>query len=135
MKKLQLITVLFFSGVCVGYSQSSSNGIFHFQSVNGDIKLQRLYREQKSLIGSVEEDQKSTYFIGGIKLNTLSYFWNPDLISINLDGEFNPETRDETYLIAPDRSEVRTLKKLDFKTSVFRNKIISLNAFANLNQT
>lgn len=90
---------------------------------------------QKSDIGDVKEDQRSTYYIGGIRLNTGSYLWNPDLISITLDGEYNPETRKETYLLVPDRSEVRTLKRVDFGTTLFRNKPITLNSYVNLNQT
>ena len=115
--------------------QSSSYGFFHPQSINGNIKLKGLYREQKSHIGIVDENQKSTYFIGGVMLNTKSYLWAPDLVFINLDAEFNPETRKENYLLVPDRSEVRTLKKIDLRTIVFRNKPINLNAFVNLNQT
>lgn len=128
-----LLVLVLNSGL--SYSQSSANGFFHSQFVNGDVKLQGLYRMQKSVIGDISEDQRSTYYIGGIRLNTGSYLWNPDLIFINLDGEYNPETRDETYLLVPDRSEVRTLKKIDFRTSIFRSKPISLNTFLNLNQT
>jgi hypothetical protein len=136
LKKLKYILLLVpvFSSVIV-YSQTSSNGFFNSQYINGDIKLQGLYRMQKSDIGDIKEDQRSTYYIGGIRLNTGSYFWNPDLIYVNLDGEYNPETRKETYLLSPDRSEVRTLKKIDFRTALFRNKAISLNTFVNLNQT
>jgi hypothetical protein len=117
------------------FSQTSSHGFFHSQFINGNLNLKGLYREQKSLIGEISEDQRSTYYIGGIALNTGSYLWSPDLIFINLDAEYNPESRKETYLLIPDRSEVRTLKKLDFRTSVFRNKSINLNTFLNLNQT
>jgi hypothetical protein len=119
----------------LSFSQNSHPGFFHPESASGNVKLKGLYRLQKSTIGSVEEDQRSTYYIGGIMLNTTSYLWSPDLIYINLDGEFNPETRNETYLLIPDRSEVRTLQKLDFRTSVFRNKSINLNTFLNLNQS
>jgi hypothetical protein len=136
LSKLKLILlILLVLDAGISYSQSESNGFFNIQSVSGEIKLKGLYREQKSQIGDIKEDQKSTYFLGGVMLNTASYFWNPDLIMINLDGEYNPETRHETYLLIPDRSEVRTLKKIDFRTSVFRNKSISLNTFVNLNQT
>jgi len=116
-------------------SQSALSGFFHPESLNGNIKLRGMYRVQNSLLGTVEEDQRSTYFIGGIMLNTSSYFWSPDLLYVNLDIEYNPETRNETYILIPDRSEVRTLKKLDFRTAVFRNKSVSLNTFLNLNQT
>jgi hypothetical protein len=133
LKIILLCLVAFNASVC--YSQTSSNGFFNSQSVNGEIKFKGLYREQKSLIGDVKEDQTSLYFLGGIMINTASYLWNPDLIFIDLNVEFNPETRKETYLLVPDRSEVRTLKKIDFRTSIFRNKAVSLTTFLDLNQT
>jgi len=119
----------------VTLSQSTPSGFFHPESLNGHVKFNALYRAQKSVIGDVAEDQRSTYYIGGIMLNTTSYFWSPDLLYVNLDVEYNPETRDETYLLSPDRSEVRTMKKLDFRTSIFRNKSLSLNTFVNLSET
>jgi hypothetical protein len=135
LRKLKYI-LLFLAAIYGGLSYSqTSNGFFNTQSVSGEIKLKGLYRQQQSQIGDIREDQRSTYFLGGIMLNTASYLWNPDLIFINLDAEYNPETRKETYLLIPDRSEVRTLKKLDFRTSIFRNKSINLNTFLNLNQT
>jgi len=121
--------------VRVALSQTAPSGFFHPESINGNIRFMGLYRMQKSVIGDVTEDQRSTYYIGGIMLNTISNFWSPDILYVNLDVEYNPESRQETYLLVPDRAEVRTLKKLDFRTAIFRNKSISLNTFVNLNQT
>jgi hypothetical protein len=130
--------ILFFALIwlaLVSFSQAAPSGFFHPESINGNIRFMGLYRMQKSVIGDVIEDQRSKYYIGGIMLNTTSYFWSPDILYVNLDVEYNPESRSETYLLVPDRSEVRTLKKLDFRTAIFRNKSISLNTFLNLNQT
>jgi hypothetical protein len=121
--------------VGVAFSQTTPSGFFHPESINGNLRFMGLYRMQKSVIGDVIEDQRSTYYIGGIMLNTTSYFWSPDILYVNLDVEYNPESRDETYLLVPDRSEVRTLKKLDFRTAIFRNKSVNLNVYVNLNQT
>jgi hypothetical protein len=119
----------------IAFSQTTPSGFFHPESINGNIRFMGLYRMQKSVIGDVIEDQRSIYYIGGIMLNTTSFFWSPDILYVNLDVEYNPESRNETYLLVPDRSEVRTLKKLDFRTAIFRNKSVNLNVFANLNQT
>ena len=136
LKKLNfilLISAALNSGLL--YSQAPSGGFFNSHFVNGDLKLNGLYRMQQSVISDIKEDQRSAYYIGGLRINTGSYLWNQDLIYINLDGEYNPETRRETYLLVPDRSEVRTLQKIDFKTAIFRKKPVSLNTFVNLNQT
>ena len=119
----------------IASAQSAGDGFYNLQSVHGQVKMKGLYRNQYSLIGDVRDDQRSTYFLGGAMLNTGSYLWSPDLVFINLDAEFNPETRNEKYILLPDRSEVRTLKRLDMKASVFRNKPVSLNGFVNLGQS
>jgi hypothetical protein len=136
LRELKYILFIVVLALNAGLSYSQSSGsFFGNQYINGDIKLQGSYRVQQSVIGDMREDQRSTYYIGGVRINTGSYLWNPDIIFINLDGEYNPETRRETYLLVPDRSEVRTLKKIDFRTTIFRNKPVTFNTFVNLNQT
>jgi len=110
-------------------------GPWTFKPVSGEIRLEGRYQYLNSLYGSIEEVQQGPYLIGGILLNSDSYFWRPDILSLSFSGEFNPETRREQYLSLPDRSEIRTLEKIDFRTSVFSKKDISLNTFLNLNNS
>lgn len=117
-----------------GQDELASLGPWHLRYVSGEVSLQNLFRLQKSLFKDIEEKQNSLYFIGGLKLDLNSYLWQPDLASFRISGEYNPETRDEKYLLIPDRSEVRTLKKLDLQASIFSGKPVSLIAWANLNQ-
>ena len=119
------------------YSQDvvRSLGPLYFRSLSGEVSLENLFRKQVSLFNNIEENQNSLYFIGGIKLNLNSYLLNPDIVTLNLNTEFNPESRDEKYLLVPDRSEVRTLKKFDAHASIFSGKPVSLTAYANLNQS
>ena len=119
---------------CHGQDNGYSLGFWHHRSLTGQINLKGLYREQRSLFNDIEENRKSAYFQGGFLLNSNSYLWHPDILSININGEFNPETRSERYLIIPDRAEVRTLKKLEIRTSIFNNKSVTLNTYLNLNQ-
>jgi len=111
-----------------------SLGVWHFRNISGELDLKAQHRQLKSSFNEVAEDQRSTYLLGGIKLNTSSYLWNKDLILIDLGGAYSPELRDEQYITIPDRSEVRTLKKVDLKTTFFNNKPLTLQGFYNFDQ-
>ena len=111
-----------------------SLGIWHFRNISGELDLRAQYRQLVSSFNEVSEDQRSTYLLGGVKLNTNSYLWDEDLILIDLGGAYSPEFRDENYITVPDRSEVRTLKKVDFKTTFLNNKPLTLQAFYNFDQ-
>ena len=137
MKALKAILILLtalYMTTAKGQDSNRPFGFLHFRSLSGELSIENLYRMQESLFNNIEEKQNSLYFIGGIKLNLNSYLWDPQLISVRLSSEYNPESRNEKYLLVPDRSEVRTLKKLDLQTSFLSGKPVSLTAYANLNQ-
>ena len=119
----------------LGFSQSTSTrGFWHFRSISGEVDLKGRYRQLESDFSEVIEDQRSTYLLGGIKLNTSSYLWDEDILLIDLNGAYSPETRDEKYITIPDRSEVRTLKKVDLMATLFNNKPVTLQGFFNFDQ-
>jgi hypothetical protein len=96
--------------------------------------LEGQYRQNISNFNEVFEDQRSRYLLGGVKLNTSSYVWDKDFLLLDLGGAFSPETRDEKYITVPDRSEVRTLKKVDLLATLFNNKPLSVHGSFNLDQ-
>lgn len=117
------------------YSQASrSLGIWHLRTFSGEIELEGQYRQLESSFNEVQEDQRSTYLLGGIKLNTSSYLWDKDVLLIDLNGAYSPELRDESYITVPDRSEVRTLKKVDLMTTLCNNRPVTLQGFFNFDQ-
>jgi len=116
-------------------SQSSySLGIWHIRAISGEVDLKGQYRQLESDFNEVAEDQRSTYLLGGVKLNTSSYLWDKDILLIDLNGAYSPETRDEKYITVPDRSEVRTLKKVDLMATLCNNKPVTLQGFFNFDQ-
>ncbi len=136
MKRYRDILLLLFLVIpALCFSQAlPSLGIWHFRNISGEIDLKGQYRQLESSFNELSEDQRSTYLLGGVKLNTSSYLWDKDLILIDLGGAYSPELRDEKYITVPDRSEVRTLKKVDFRTTFLNNRPISLQAFYNFDQ-
>ncbi len=122
-------------GPILCFSQASpSLGAWHFRSITGEVDLKGQYRQIESQFNDVYEDQRSTYLLGGIKLNTSSFIWDEDILLIDLNGAYSPETRDEKYITIPDRSEVRTLKKVDLRATLFNNKPVTLQGFFNFDQ-
>ena len=83
----------------------------------------------------MDEDQRSTYFNGGLRLSSNSFLWSKDIAEITVSGEFNPESRREKYLQIPDRSEMRTLSNLDFRATVFNNKPLTISFFGGHSQS
>lgn len=135
IKYWPLILILLINGsILIAQDSRISLGPWNLKTISGELGLEAIYQQQNNRFNEISDKQNSTYLIGGIKLNTTSYLWRPDIISINLNGEYNPETRNEKYLSIPDRSEVRTLKKLDFRTSIFNDRKINLSTWINLDQ-
>lgn len=134
LKAILIILTSLYMTTVRGQNGNGQYGFLHFRSISGELSIENFYRNQESLFNNIEEKQNSLYFIGGIKLNLNSYLWDPQLISLRISSEYNPESRNEKYLLVPDRSEVRTLKKLDLQTSFLSGRPASLIAYANLNQ-
>lgn len=130
-----LLLAVFLSPVLCFSQAQSSLGIWHLRNISGELDLKGQYRQLKSSFNEVTEDQRSTYLLSGIKLNTSSYLWDKEILLIDLGGAYSPELRDEKYITVPDRSEVRTLKKLDLRTTLFNNKPVTMQGFYNFDQS
>jgi hypothetical protein len=117
-----------------GQDSRISIGPWHLGNVSGELGIEGMHQVRYNTFNDYRDEQKSTYLIGGMRLNTSSYFWRPGIIDISLNGEFNPESRDEQYLVIPDRSEVRTLKKLEGRMSLLNGRDINMSAWMNFHQ-
>lgn len=125
---------IFFSPLLCFSQGQHSLGIWHLRNISGEVDLRGQYRQLESNFNEVLEDQRSLYLLSGIKLNTSSYLWDKDIFMIDLGGAYSPELRDESYITIPDRSEVRTLKKIDLKATLFNNKPVTLQGFYDYDQ-
>ncbi len=138
MKRKRIYSILFFLLIAISVNSQNSPyslGFWYFRPVSGEVSMLGGYRTLSSRFNEFNENLNSTLLLGGIKLNSTSYMWDPDIIAFNIGGEYNPEFRDDRYLVIPDRSEVRTLSKLNLQSSVFNNKAVSLNTFYNINNS
>jgi len=135
-KKLTYI-LLFLLLPANSFAQRSivSAGIWNLTNLYGDFNLSGFYRGNERYFNQLNEFHQSTYFSGGLRLKTKSYFWDPKFMTFDLNAEYSPETGNEQYLTIPDRAEVRTLKKLDIRTTFLQKKDVTLNVYANFNQS
>jgi hypothetical protein len=119
------------------YSQGSPAGrrFWQLDVLNGALQLGGSYRYLAGTTNEIYNTQKSSLLYGGVMLNTSSHFWHPNFLWIDLGGEYNPEKGQDLYLIVPDQSEVRTLKKLNAAATFFRQKNLNFGGFINLNQS
>jgi hypothetical protein len=78
--------------------------------------------------------QKNPQFYGGVMFNTTSYFWHPNFMILDFGAEYNPMKNQDDYLVVPDQSEVNTIKKLDARAVFFKQKPVSIELFANMNE-
>lgn len=130
---ISLIGLFLGPALCIS-QEPRSLGFWHLRNISGEVDLKGQYRQLESNFNDVAEDQRSMYLLSSFTLNTSSYLWDKDILMIDLGGAYSPELRDETYITIPDRSEVRTLKKIDLKTTLFNNKPVSLQGFYNYDQ-
>ncbi len=114
----------------------SQNNIDHFSfwklnSISGDVKLNGFYREEVRDWLGYHDLLKSNFLSGGLALRTNSYFLHPDFLNIELDAAYMPESSRNVYLVAPDLSEVQTIKKIGLGATFFNNKKLTLHIVGN----
>ena len=138
MKDFLYILISIFSILPVtGQTQNAkfSLGIWHFTSLSGEAGIKGFYRQQQSsLLSGTFEKNSSLYFSGISSLKTQSYIWHPNFLLLDIEAAYNPETRNETFLVIPDRSENRALQKLNISGTFFSRKPLSLTAYLKLNK-
>ena len=127
MKISKFIYLLIFVSVeCFGQNE---------KSLTGAVGMKAKYRDQQQVFGSgFEENTIGTLISGAFLLESSSFIVHPNLMALDIEAEYNPEKLDRQFLVIPDRSEVRTLKRLNLRTTFFQEKDITVNAFLNLNQ-
>lgn len=105
--------------------------VWNLISISGEVMGKGLYREQQRLTNDIYDTIRETYFAGGLKLNTSSYFLTPKFLVLDIDGEYNPESYRDSSVVVPDRTESNELKKLGISANFFRNRKVNLVAFTN----
>ena len=79
------------------------------QDISGIVGAEGEYKLQEIKLRSAYSDELESSFIKGqLLLNTQSYFYHPNLVSLETEFEYNPGTQKDIYLVLPNRSDIST---------------------------
>jgi len=106
------------------------NRPFQPMMVHAELELGAGYRREESNTNQIYNLWETPVLYGGFLLNTSSYILNPGIMVLDIGGEYNPELKREQQIVIPDRTEARTLKRLEAGLDLLRSKSLNLGAFA-----
>ena len=136
MKKLSLLfTILLFSIYSYSQNSSSETTFWKLLSLNGEVNLSNYYWDQKTVRNNYKERLESSFLSGEILLNSKSYFYHPNFLTLDLDVGYSPETGQLLSVVTPDRNEINSLKKVDARVYLFKNNALNLSVYGNLNES
>jgi hypothetical protein len=127
--------ILVLSGNAFSQNGDKSMYFWRFNSVSGQVGLIGRYREEYRVVSDINDSKQSYYLTGGIELKTNSSVLNPNFLVLDIDGAYMPETNRQNYIVTPDQAEIRTVKKISLGASFFQQKDITLNLFADYNES
>ena len=126
------------SAVAVNLRSQTGNGQLYgirLHSLTGEARINGFYREKDRSYNEYYDYQKSSNLSGGLQLRATTSVLHQNFLMLDLDGAFMPETRRDNFIIVPDQSEVRTLKKLGATAHFFQNRIVNFTVFGNYDQS
>lgn len=86
--------------------------IWGLEEISGIVGAEGEYKLQNIELRSTYSDRlESSFLKGRLLLNTQSYFYHPNLISLETEFEYNPGTQKDVYLVLPNRSDINTGEK------------------------
>lgn len=120
-----------------GFSQNSiiDTKYWKLVALNGEVNIDGSYWDQQTFRNTSTDKLINSNISGSIFLNSRSYVWHPNFLSLDINAGFSPETGQQLSLITPDRYEVNTLKKLFINALVFKKNALNFNLFTNINSS
>lgn len=136
VKKLSIPKVLLFGflilNVVFAQYRSKQLKFWDLQSLSGSVLLESYYRIQETLLkNNFNENQKSSIISGKLALNTNSYILHPNFLLMDLNLEYSPGAQRDNFLVIPDRSETRAMERINYVSTFFNGKPLSLSFFTN----
>ena len=116
------------------YGAPRKTVFFGFTNIGGEIYIKGLYRRQTTWRDDIKEILETYQISGGVKIRTGFFVFNPNILQIDINAGYSPETRKENYIIMPDLGEVNTLKNLDVRAVFFSSKKVSFGGNITLNE-
>ncbi len=134
--KIIIVNMVIISNTFCLFGQESRIPIrfWGLQSIRGLVGMEAEYKEQSIQLRSTYSDNlHSTVLVGKLQLSSQSYFYHPNLMTLETEMEYNPGTRRDIYLVIPDRTDTNTGERVRGLLTFFRTQPLSLTGFANFN--
>lgn len=125
---------LLFSDQLAAQSPPVPTGFWRLYRYSGELKLNGFYRDQIRNGYQFSEKQQTTNYMAGLALKTQSYFWHPRFITLDVDAEYAPVRSDEKFLVIPDQSETRDVRRADIRLTILPQHKYSLASYLNYNR-
>ena len=135
LKTLLVISVLLSTAVCRAQQSILSLGLWNIYALSGELKVGGLYGGGVINTYGINNKLTESNYYGGIYVKTSSYVWNPNFLTVDVDGGYFPESRQDLYLVSPDIYNVINTKKLHIGATLFPRKIISIGGHINWDDT
>ena len=135
-KYLFLLLCLISFEHAIGQGIKYDNVLWRLLSYNGIIGIRGDYRQRQTVFRNGKEEQKIAKILSGqIELDTKSYIWHPNFLMIDLNLQYNPGLQKDQFIVALDRSEVRSLEKVYGRVTFFSQRPVSLSAYYSYNHS
>ena len=108
-----------------------SLGLWNITALSGEVKVGGLYGVGDINTYGINNKITTSDYYGGILLKTSSYVWNPSFLTVNVDGGYFPESRQDLYLVSPNIYNAINTSKLHSGATLFPKKSITLSTFLN----
>lgn len=117
-----------------GNAQNYPVRLWSPMTMNGTLGFLGQYRAQETILkNQFRETPEISIFTGDFKLQSKSYIIHPNFMLLDLDFGYQPGSRQENYLVIPDRSESRTFKRGRMQTTFFNQRPLSFTLFGDYN--
>ncbi len=131
LRKIFVSLILLLPVVCFSQQSILQLGLWNIIALSGELKLGGLYGGGSINTYGIKNNLTETNYYGGIYVKTSSFVWNPNFLTVDVDGGYFPESRQDMYLVSPDLYNVINTKKLHIGATLFPRKIISLSGHIN----
>lgn len=108
--------------------------IWKLTNYSGSVGVRGFYIEKDRMLNNVSEISKNPFIGGKLSLFTSSYIGHPQLLKLDISGEFSPGRRNETFTLSQNRSENITLRQIHTRATLGSGKPMSLSGHRTYSQ-
>jgi len=135
LKILFAITILLVRVECFSQQSLLSLGLWNISSLSGELKVGGLYGQGDINTYGIDNKIKTTNYYGGLLVNSNSYIWTPNFLTVSVDGGYYPESRQDLYLVSPNVYNAINTSKLHLGATLFPRKVITLSTYLNFDNS